>query len=115
MVFDGTNWKNLGHFDIALASALNDGLMTKEDFTKLNDLLNKGDFDNLISTLATMDYLVTNYYNKAMVDAIETSLQEDIDTKEALANKAIDFSVVNDTKYPTTKAVSERLLTYRRT
>ena len=108
--FDGTNWKNLGHFDIALASALNDGLMTKEDFTKLNDLLNKGDFDNLISTLATMDYLVTNYYNKAMVDAIETSLQEDIDTKEALANKAIDFSVVNDTKYPTTKAVSERLL-----
>ena len=32
------------------------------------------------------------------------------DTKEALANKAIDFSVVNDTKYPTTKAVSERLL-----
>ena len=30
------------------------------------------------------------------------------DTKEALANKAIDFSVVNDTKYPTTKAVAER-------
>ena len=108
--FDGTNWVNLGHFDIAMASAFNDGLMSKEDYIKLSDLLNKADFDILISTLATMDYLVTNYYNKAMVDAIETSLQEDIDTKEALANKAIDFSVINDTKYPTTKAVSERLL-----
>ena len=105
--FDGTNWVNLGHFDIALASALNDGLMTKEDFNKLNDLLNKADFDNLISTLATMDYLVNNYYNNAMVDAIETSLQEDIDTKEALANKATDFSVVDDIKYPTTKAVDD--------
>ena len=31
------------------------------------------------------------------------------DTKEALANKAVDFSVVNDTKYPTTKAVSDQL------
>ena len=29
------------------------------------------------------------------------------DTKEALTNKAIDFSVVNDTKYPTTKAVKD--------
>ncbi len=105
--FDGTNWVNLGHFDIALASALNDGLMTKEQYTKLNDLLNKADFDNLISTLATMDYLITNYYNKAMVDATETSLQNDIDTKEALVNKAIDFSVVNDTKYPTTKSVDD--------
>lgn len=29
------------------------------------------------------------------------------DTKEALTNKAVDFSVVNDTKYPTTKAVKD--------
>ena len=31
------------------------------------------------------------------------------DTKEALTNKATDFSTVNDTKYPTTKAVSDQL------
>ena len=36
------------------------------------------------------------------------NVQEAIDELEA--NKAIDFSVVDDTKYPTTKAVSERLL-----
>ena len=42
-------------------------------------------------------------------EALDEAFSE-IDTKEAITNKAIDFSVVNDTKYPTTKAVSERLL-----
>lgn len=78
--FNGTNWNNLGQAVIALASALNDGLMTKEQYTKLFDL-----------------------YTKAQMDVMFA-------TKEALANKAVDFSVVNDTKYPTTKAVTERLL-----
>ena len=35
--------------------------------------------------------------------SLGVSVNEKID--ELLANKAIDFSVVNDTKYPTTKAV----------
>ena len=30
-----------------------------------------------------------------------------IETKEKLTNKAIDFSVANDTKYPTVKAVKD--------
>lgn len=75
--FDGTSWDNMGQTFVVLASAVNDGLMSKEDYTKLFDL-----------------------YTKAQLDA----------TFEVLANKAIDFSTVNDTKYPTTKAVSERLL-----
>ena len=84
--------------------------MSSEQYTKLRDLLDRQEFEALIRDLATMDYLVFNYYNKDMVDAKEVSLQNDIDTKEALSNKATDFSVVDDTKYPTTKAVSERLL-----
>ena len=74
--YDGTSWDNMGQTFVVLASAVNDGLMSKEDYTKLFDL-----------------------YTKAQLDA----------TFEVLANKAIDFSVINDTKYPTTKAVSDRL------
>lgn len=38
-----------------------------------------------------------------------TSLQTTLDAKEVLANKATDFSVVNDTKYPSVEAVKEQL------
>lgn len=75
--FDGTSWDNMGQTFVVLASALNDGLMTKEDYTKLFDL-----------------------YTKAQLDA----------TFEVLANKAIDFSVINDTKYLSIKGVAEMLL-----
>lgn len=73
--YDGTSWDNMGQTFVVLASAVNDGLMSKEDYTKLFDL-----------------------YTKAQLDV----------TFEVLANKAIDFSVLNDTKYPTTKAVNEK-------
>ena len=75
--FDGASWDNMGQTFVVLASAVNDGLMSKEDYTKLFDL-----------------------YTKAQLDA----------KFELLANKAVDWSVLNDTKYPTTKAVAEMLL-----
>ena len=75
--FDGASWDNMGQTFVVLASAVNDGLMSKEDYTKLFDL-----------------------YTKAQLDA----------KFELLANKAVDWSVINNDKYPTTKAVAEMLL-----
>ena len=51
-------------------------------------------------TVAQMDYWFSVYQNIK-----DKSILEHIETKEKLENKAIDFSTVNDTKYPTTKAV----------
>ena len=76
--FDGASWDNMGQTFVVLASAVNDGLMSKEQYTKLFDL-----------------------YTKAQLDA----------TFEVLANKATDFAVLNDTKYPTTKAVDDSYAT----
>ena len=78
--YDGSSWDNMGQTFVVLASAVNDGLMTKEDYTKLFDL-----------------------YTKAQLDATFA-------TFEVLANKAVGWSVLNNDKYPTTKAVAEMLL-----
>ena len=61
--------------------------------------------DTKIPKTDIVDNLTTNDATKVLSANQGKALQ---DTKEALANKATDFSVVNDTKYPTTKAVSER-------
>ncbi len=54
----------------------------------------------------------TNYLaDKSLVENAVKELDVQVkvlqDTKEAIANKAIDFSVVDDMKYPTTKAVKD--------
>lgn len=56
-----------------------------------------GDKDNTQTAITELDTQV-----KASNDAIAL--------RELLSNKAIDFSIVNDTKYPTTKAVSEMIV-----
>jgi hypothetical protein len=44
--YDGTSWDNMGQTFVVLASAVNDGLMSKEDFTKLSDLYTKAQIDS---------------------------------------------------------------------
>lgn len=59
---------------------------------------------NKVDKVDIVDNLTTNDATKVLSAKQGKALQ---DTKEALTNKAIDFSVVNDTKYPTTKAVKD--------
>lgn len=77
--------------------------------------------DDLVSGLASETWVTTYFIPKtAIVDNLTTDDPTKVlsakqgkalqDTTEKLANKAIDFSVINDTKYPTTKAVAEMLL-----
>lgn len=42
-------------------------------------------------------------------DFISDSTQTALNEKESISNKATDFSVINDTKYPTVEAVKEQL------
>jgi len=76
--------------------------------------------DDLVSGLASETWVNTYFIPKtSIVDNLTTDDATKVlsakqgkalqDTKEALANKATDFSVINDTKYPTTKAVDDAL------
>lgn len=59
-----------------------------------------------VNTSDIVDDLVSTATDKPLSAKQGKVLQ---DTKESLTNKAINFSVVNDTKYPTTKAVKDLL------
>jgi len=79
--------------------------------------------DDLVSGLASETWVTTYFIPKTALktsfsatpldtNVISEKLAKDtFDTKEDIANKAIDFSVVNDTKYPTTKAVADNFTT----
>jgi hypothetical protein len=43
------------------------------------------------------------------LDGVTSAIQTQLGTKEATANKATDFSTINDTKFPTVEAVVEKL------
>ena len=66
--------------------------------TNADDLALKVNISDIVNNLTSTDT------NKPLSANQGKVLQ---DTKEAIANKAIDFSVVDDMKYPTTKAVQD--------
>lgn len=106
--FDGTNL------------VLNRNDVNEEIMTVLNEI---GDLANVVlTTPADNDILIksgSNWVNISKADFLEavtdrlTVNEASIVTlgssKENLANKATDFTTVNDTKYPTVEAVKEQL------
>ncbi len=83
--YNGTDWNNYGQFIIGLASATSDGLMTKEFFTKLDDLYNRSDLDLVFATKvdketgkSLIDDLlitkITDQYTRTQLDAILSNI-----------------------------------------
>jgi hypothetical protein len=122
--FNGTDWNNYGQFIIGLASATSDGLMTKEFFTKLDDLYSRVDLDQVLATkvdkvigksliddlLITkiseqysrvqLDNILSNIYTKPEVDAILNQLKaiygwKDSDLGYLSNNDTIAISIVD--------------------
>lgn len=65
--FDGTSWDNMGQTFVVLASAVNDGLMSKEDYTKLFDLYTKAQLDALLLLKSDLTYVNTQLALKANI------------------------------------------------
>lgn len=65
--FDGTSWDNMGQTFVVLASAVNDGLMSKEDYTKLFDLYTKAQLDALLLLKSDLTYVNTQLSLKANI------------------------------------------------
>lgn len=74
--YNGSIWDNMGHNIIGLASAVNDGLMTSEDYVKLSEF-----------------QVAANYYTSAQVDA----LIESIKLIQGVTETPID--TLSDTEY----------------
>lgn len=65
---------------------------------------------------SVVEELISDYLDQnpeLISDKVAEAIAEDttIAGKEESANKAVDFSTVNDTKFPTTKAVSDKMTT----
>lgn len=65
--FDGTSWDNMGQTFVVLASAVNDGLMSKEDYTKLFDLYTKAQLDALLLLKSDLTYVNAQLALKANI------------------------------------------------
>jgi len=123
--FNGSEWNNYGQFIIGLASATSDGLMTKEFFTKLDDLYTRTDLDLVLATKvdketgksliddllitkisdlyskAQLDAILSNIYTKSEVDAIMNQLKaiygwKDTSLGTLNSGQTIAVSVLND-------------------
>lgn len=57
--YNGTTWDNYGQFIIGLATAENDGLMSKELFTKLTNLYDKSQLDIAFNNKVTKNSLIS--------------------------------------------------------
>jgi len=98
--YDGTQTTIDLPAEMAFVSASYSDVTEDLTFTLQNGSTVTVPLDDLVSGLASEDWVALYFYDKTETDA----------KYEVLTNKATDFSVVNDTKYPTTKAVAERLL-----
>lgn len=65
--FDGTSWDNMGQTFVVLASAVNDGLMSKEDYTKLYDLYTKAQLDAAFALKSDLSYVNAQLALKANI------------------------------------------------
>lgn len=71
------------------------------DFSVINDTK----YPSVEAVKEQLDLKSNTGHSHVIADT--TGLQAALDAKELLANKATDFSTVNDTKYPTVEAVKE--------
>jgi len=102
--FDGTNL------------VLNRDSVDEEIMTVLNEI---GDLSNVVITSAANDNLIvnngTNWVNitkTAFLAAVNARIDTNVTNialRELISNKATDFTVVNDIKYPSVEAVKEQL------
>ena len=120
--FNGTVWDDFGQLHIGLATSTSDGLITKDQYVKLSALDSKSVLDTRFGSINTQLYndqlrmmdieLNSNRIEDKFDDITNDLIVEDGNLNDAINeinnNKAIDFSVVNDTKYPTTKAVDDK-------
>jgi hypothetical protein len=68
--FDGTNWNNMGQAIIALASAVNDGLMSKEDYAKLLALPTNATLTSLLDAKIAKTQIVNDLTTGGATDVL---------------------------------------------
>jgi hypothetical protein len=87
--YDGTSWDNMGQTFVVLASAVNDGLMSKEDFTKLSDLYTKAQIDStFVPKTDIINDLTTGGATKVLSAEQGKTLKTQVDTKANIAQEA---------------------------
>jgi hypothetical protein len=87
--YDGTSWDNMGQTFVVLASAVNDGLMSKEDFTKLSDLYTKAQIDStFVPKTDIINDLTTGGATKVLSAEQGKTLKTQVDTKANITQEA---------------------------
>jgi hypothetical protein len=92
--FDGTNWNNMGQAIIALASAVNDGLMSKEDYAKLLALPTNATLTSLLDAKIAKSQIVNDLTTGGATDVLsaEQGKQLNIEVGKK-ADKLIDSPI----------------------
>ena len=119
--FDNTTQSLDLPLESTIVSASYDNITKDITFTLQNGETLVVPLDDLVQGLASETWVTTYFIPKtALKDEFSTVplntnvpseklVKDELDKKELLENKATDFSVVDDTKYPTTKAVKDAI------